>query len=72
MSAEEGEFIPQEDWDGVEITDVTPVVDHFSSVKRAASIVGDLRKELRAEGFTKEETFELVQMYWASELGMFD
>ncbi|AUG87228.1 hypothetical protein KGG77_gp40 [Streptomyces phage Omar] len=49
-----------------------PLVDHFSSVKRAASIVGDLRASLRKEGFTKEETFELVQMYWASELGAFD
>ncbi|ATI18743.1 hypothetical protein SEA_DAUDAU_42 [Streptomyces phage Daudau] len=48
------------------------VVDVFSNVKRAASIVGDLRSSLRSEGFTREETFELVQMYWASELGAFD
>lgn len=52
--------------------DVQPVIDHFSNVKRAASIVGDLRASLRKEGFTREETFELVQMYWASELGAFD
>ncbi|QPB09642.1 hypothetical protein CPT_Spernnie_038 [Streptomyces phage Spernnie] len=49
-----------------------PVVDHFSAAKRAASIVGDLRASLRKEGFTKEETFELVQAYWAAELGVFD
>lgn len=49
-----------------------PIVDHFSNVKRAASIVGDLRASLRQEGFTREETFELVRMYWASELGAFD
>jgi hypothetical protein len=61
-----------EEWEGVGITDVEPVVDHYGAVKRAASIVGDLRKELRAEGFTKEETFELVQVYWASEMGVFD
>ncbi|ATI18663.1 hypothetical protein KGG85_gp43 [Streptomyces phage Tefunt] len=58
--------------EGVEVTDVTQLVDHFSNVKRAASIVGDLRKALREEGFCKVETFELVQMYWASELGAFD
>ncbi|WP_329289597.1 hypothetical protein [Streptomyces pseudovenezuelae] len=46
------------------------VVDHFSNVKRAASIVGDLRAALRGEGFTREETFELVRTYWAAELGM--
>jgi hypothetical protein len=34
--------------------------------------VGDLRASLRKEGFTKEETFELVQVYWASEMGVFD
>lgn len=69
----EGEFISPEEWEAIEATAEQPeVVDHFSNVKRAASIVGDLRKELRAEGFTKEETFELVQMYWASELGVFD
>lgn len=55
----------------IEPTDVEPIIDHFSAAKRAASIVGDLRLSLRKEGFTKEETFELVQMYWASELGVF-
>jgi hypothetical protein len=55
-----------------EFSDVEPVVDHFSAAKRAASIVGDLRASLRKEGFTKEETFELVQAYWAAELGVFD
>ncbi|MEU0343326.1 hypothetical protein ABZ092_31325 [Streptomyces bobili] len=54
-----------------ETPDEPEVIDHFSNVKRAASIVGDLRKELRAEGFTKEETFELVQTYWSSEMGVF-
>ncbi|WAB08745.1 hypothetical protein SEA_ANDRIS_41 [Streptomyces phage Andris] len=68
MSAEE-EF--PEEWEGVEITAEPEVVDHFSAVKRAASIVGDLRKELRKEGFTKEETFELVQTYWESEMGVY-
>ncbi|MFF3793806.1 hypothetical protein ACFYXW_27800 [Streptomyces sp. NPDC001981] len=48
------------------------VVDYFSNVSRAASIVGDMRAALRKEGFTKEETFELVHMYWASELGVLD
>jgi hypothetical protein len=67
VSAEE-EF--PEEWEQDEVTDVEPVVDHFSAAKRAASIVGDLRASLRREGFTKEETFELVQMYWASELGV--
>jgi len=52
--------------------ELQPVIDHFSAAKRAASIVGDLRVSLRKEGFTKEETFELVQMYWASELGVLD
>lgn len=61
MSAESEDF-PEE----------VEVVDVFSNVKRAASIVGDLRQALRGEGFTREETFELVQMYWASELGVFD
>lgn len=70
MSAENEDF--PEDWEGVEVTDTAPVIDHYGAVKRAASIVGDLRKELRAEGFTKEETFELVQVYWASEMGVFD
>ncbi|MGW8630632.1 DUF7187 family protein [Streptomyces sp. NPDC055793] len=50
----------------------TELVDHFSTVKRAASIVGDLRQSLRDEGFTREETFELVSMYWASELGAYE
>lgn len=61
-----------EELEGVDVETEPPLIDHFSNVKRAASIVGDLRKELRAEGFTKEETFELVHMYWASELGAFD
>ncbi|MFI5863587.1 hypothetical protein [Streptomyces sp. NPDC051546] len=51
--------------------DVQPeVVDHFSATKRAASIVGDLRAALREEGFTQKETFDLIQIYWASELGV--
>ncbi|MER6231714.1 hypothetical protein ABT169_21565 [Streptomyces sp. NPDC001616] len=70
MSAESEDF--PEDWEGVEVTDAAPVIDQYGAIKRAASIVGDLRKELRAEGFTKEETFELVQVYWASEMGVFD
>lgn len=70
MSAEEELF--DEDFEGIEITSVTQVVDHYEGVKRAASIVGDLRKELRNEGFTREETFDLVQVYWASEMGVFD
>lgn len=70
MSGEE-EFISPEEWEAIEVTE-PPVVDHFSNVKRAASIVGDLRKSLQDEGFTAEETFELVRMYWASELGAFD
>jgi hypothetical protein len=53
-----------------EIKDKEPIIDPYAQVKRAASIVGDLRKELRAEGFTKEEAFELVQIYWASEMGL--
>jgi hypothetical protein len=61
-----------EEWEDIEIVSVEPVVDSFANTKRAASIVGDLRAALRSEGFTKEETFELVQMYWASELGAFD
>ncbi|AXQ61098.1 hypothetical protein SEA_HANK144_43 [Streptomyces phage Hank144] len=73
MSAEDGEeFFPADEWEGVEVTDKEPVIDSYAGVKRAASIVGDLRKELRKEGFTKEETFELVQVYWASEMGVFD
>ncbi|MEU6572264.1 hypothetical protein [Streptomyces sp. NPDC046805] len=54
-----------------EVVEAEPVIDHFAHTKRAASIVGDLRASLRAEGFTKEETFELVSMFWASELGVF-
>ncbi|MFD7677559.1 hypothetical protein [Streptomyces sp. NPDC060187] len=61
-----------EEWEDIEIVSVEPVVDHFANTKRAASVVGDLRAALRSEGFTREETFELVQMYWASELGAFD
>lgn len=60
-----------EEFEGEVVTE-PPVIDHFAGVKRAASIVGDLRKELRKEGFTKEETFELVHLYWSSELGAFD
>ncbi|MET8111154.1 DUF7187 family protein [Streptomyces prasinus] len=60
MSAEEGEAI------------VAPLVDAFGNIQRAASIVGDLRVALRDEGFTKEETFELVHMYWATELGVYE
>ncbi|MFD7976694.1 hypothetical protein [Streptomyces sp. NPDC059071] len=45
-------------------------IDFYSSVRRAASIVGDLRKALREEGFTREDTFELVQAYWVSEMGV--
>ncbi|QPB09870.1 hypothetical protein KGG73_gp36 [Streptomyces phage Sentinel] len=71
MSAEEGEFFSPEEWDRIEVAE-PEVVDHFTNVSRAASIVGDLRASLRKEGFTREETFELVQMYWASELGAFD
>ncbi|MFD7259295.1 hypothetical protein [Streptomyces sp. NPDC059874] len=67
MSAEE-EFT--EEWEGSDSPDEAEVVDHFSAVARAASIVGDLRAALRKEGFTKEETFDLVQLYWASELGV--
>ncbi|MDX3405181.1 hypothetical protein PV708_02875 [Streptomyces sp. ME02-6977A] len=62
----------EEEFEGVEVRTEQPVIDHFAGVKRAASIVGDLRKELRKEGFTKEETFELVHLYWSSELGAFD
>ncbi|MGW3323856.1 DUF7187 family protein [Streptomyces virginiae] len=67
MSAED-EF--PEEWEGSETAAEPEIVDHFSHVARAASIVGDLRASLRKEGFTKEETFELVQLYWASELGV--
>lgn len=70
MSAEE-EFFSPEEYEQVEVT-VEGIVDHFGNVSRAASIVGDLRACLRREGFCKEETFELVKMYWASELGVFD
>lgn len=72
MSAEDGGFPSPEDFEGMEIISVEPVVDHYSAVKRAASIVGDLRKELRAEGFTREETFDLVKVYWDAEMGVFE
>ncbi|MGW5130910.1 DUF7187 family protein [Streptomyces sp. NPDC004135] len=72
MKDEPEEFIDPEAWEGIEITDVQPVIDSFAGVKRAASIVGDLRKELRREGFCKEETFELVRMYWAAEMGLLE
>jgi hypothetical protein len=72
VSDEHPEFIDPEEWENVEIVDVQPVVDSYAGVKRAASIVGDLRKELRDEGFTREETFELVRMYWAAEMGLLE
>ncbi|MFF3249760.1 hypothetical protein ACFYWP_01850 [Actinacidiphila glaucinigra] len=72
MNEEHPDFTDPEAWEGNEITDVQPVVDSYAGVKRAASIVGDLRKELRNEGFSKEETFELVRMYWAAEMGLID
>ncbi|WP_405799454.1 hypothetical protein [Streptomyces sp. NBC_01506] len=72
MRAEDEGFIPPEGWEGVEAGDAEPIVDHFGGIKRAASIVGDLRKELQAEGFTREETFELVKTYWESEMGAFE
>ncbi|MGW7434749.1 DUF7187 family protein [Streptomyces sp. NPDC054849] len=63
----EEEFGPEPpDTDAIEL----PVIDHYAAVKRAATIVGDLRKALREEGFTREETFELVQAYWVSEMGV--
>lgn len=61
----------EEEFEDLGVEKPETVTDHFGAIKRAASIVGDLRKELRAEGFTKEETFELVQAYWASEVGVF-
>ncbi|KPC89325.1 hypothetical protein [Streptomyces sp. STCH 565 A] len=67
---DEPDFLDPEAWDDFEITSVEPVVDHYGGVKRAASIVGDLRKALREEGFTREETFALVSVYWASEMGL--
>ncbi|WP_031513746.1 DUF7187 family protein [Streptomyces sp. NRRL F-5123] len=71
MSAEEEFF--SEDWEGVEVQEEDDeVVDVFGNVKRAASILGDLRAALRKEGFTREETFDLVQTFWASELGVFE
>ncbi|MGW1040067.1 DUF7187 family protein [Streptomyces sp. NPDC002547] len=73
--SDEPEFISPDDWEALTAEgddEKEEVVDHFAHIKRAASIVGDLRKELRKEGFTKEETFELVQMFWASEMGVFD
>ncbi|MGW0861324.1 DUF7187 family protein [Streptomyces sp. NPDC002611] len=72
MSADEPEFLDPDAWEEIEIVDVQPVVDSFAGVKRAASIVGDLRKELRREGFCKEETFVLVRMYWAAEMGLLE
>ena len=69
MNEEHPEFIDPEEY---EIVDVQPVVDSFAGVQRAASIVGDLRKELRKEGFTREETFALVEMYWAAEMGLLE
>ncbi|WP_432006280.1 DUF7187 family protein [Streptomyces parvus] len=66
MSAEE--FISPEDWDAAVAAE--PLVDPFGNVKRAASIVGDLRKALREEGFTREEAFDLVKTYWDSEMGV--
>jgi hypothetical protein len=54
----------------IEAEDEPQVIDHFAHTQRAASIVGDLRACLRKEGFTREEAFELVQMFWASELGV--
>ncbi|MCS0601074.1 hypothetical protein NX794_07495 [Streptomyces sp. LP11] len=70
MNDEQPEFLDPEAWDEFEILDVEPVVDHYGGVRRAASIVGDLRKALREEGFTREETFALVSVYWASEMGL--
>ncbi|MFJ3775200.1 hypothetical protein ACIPX0_26240 [Streptomyces sp. NPDC090075] len=71
MSDEHGEFDP-EMFEDVEIVDVQVVTDHYAGVKRAASIVGDLRAELRKEGFTREETFALVQAYWSAEMGLLE
>ncbi|MFE0964034.1 MULTISPECIES: DUF7187 family protein [Streptomyces] len=68
MNEDEPNFLDPEAWDDIEITSVEPVIDHYGGVKRAASIVGDLRKALREEGFTREETFALVSMYWAAEM----
>ncbi|MFE7463129.1 hypothetical protein ACFU6R_03355 [Streptomyces sp. NPDC057499] len=56
-----------EEFEGLELPDDL-VFDHYDAVKRAASIVGDLRKALREEGFTREETFELVRTYWTTEM----
>ncbi|AWY07608.1 hypothetical protein SEA_YOSIF_44 [Streptomyces phage Yosif] len=36
--------------------------DPFSEIKKMASLLGDLRKELIAEGFTPEEAFEIISM----------
>ncbi|QNE75345.1 hypothetical protein F0344_12595 [Streptomyces finlayi] len=59
------------EFEAPEPEETEPVIDQYGTVKRAASIVGDLRKCLREEGFTKEETFELVQAYWVSEMSVF-
>jgi hypothetical protein len=72
VNDEPEEFIDPEGWEDIEIVDVQPVTDSYAGVKRAASIVGDLRKELRREGFCKDETFELVRMYWAAEMGLIE
>lgn len=64
------DFEGLEEIDGLTLPDVDLIFDHFGAVKRAASIVGDLRKCLREEGFTREETFELVQAYWITEMGL--
>lgn len=72
MSAED-EFISPEEWEAIEATAASQnVVDHFASVQRAASIVGDLRQALLKEGFTSDESFELIRMYWAAEMGVCD
>ncbi|MEU7400109.1 hypothetical protein [Streptomyces sp. NPDC044948] len=70
MNEEQPDFLDPDAWEGLEITSVEPLIDHYDGVKRAASIVGDLRKCLREEGFTREETFALVSVYWASEMGL--
>ncbi|WJN62664.1 hypothetical protein [Streptomyces phage phiScoe10] len=36
--------------------------DPFSDINRLASILGDLRKALVAEGFSGEEAFDLIVM----------
>ncbi|MCY0933603.1 DUF7187 family protein [Streptomyces sp. H34-S4] len=72
MSAEEeNAFCDDGSWEGAETAAEPEVVDHFSNMARAASLVGDLRNSLLKEGFTKQETFYLVATYWASEMGAF-